>query len=501
MKASRNHLLISLGIGLLALVLRLLAINSRPLWYDEAIAVLVAEKGPALILQSVLSPEGGVAANVHPPTYFSALWAWMKVFGDSPLAVRSLSVLISMGTLVLVYYLARMVFDDRSALVAIGLFAFSPFQIHYGQENRMYALLAFFLIGATYFLWWGMQTRRLAWWLLFGLFAALAQYTHNLAAFYLVPLALIPLLRRDWRSVRAVILSGLGALVLYLPWLIRIPEQLARVGRSYWTTPPSPARFLTTLLSYVTNLPLPDTWLPIGLFVTLVVVIIGGWQTLRVWRSRPNGVREAAWMAYLAFVPPILLFLISQWQPVYIERALLPSGVAFLLWVAWVISRSKLPQVMSVLISALLLLGMGMGVYQHVTYRGFPYAPFDELDAYLAQNLASSDVILHSNKLTMLPAVYYNRDLPQRYLGDPVGSGADTLSLPTQQVLGLLAYPDPASAVGEADRVWFIMFSRAIQECQELGERTHPHLTWLNEHYELARVETWNDVDLYVYQR
>lgn len=43
---------------------------------------------------------------------------------------------------------------------------------------------------------------------------------------------------------------------------------------------------------------------------------------------------NALWLFYLSFAPPLLLFLVSQWVPVYIERALLPSGVVFCIWLA-----------------------------------------------------------------------------------------------------------------------------------------------------------------------
>jgi uncharacterized membrane protein len=352
----------------------------------------------------------------------------------------------------LVYSFAKGLFDERTALVAGGLFALAPFQVHYAQEIRMYALLACLLLGATYALWQGMQTARLSWWLIFCVLSASAQYTHNLAAFYLVPLALIPVMKRAWRAALWVAFSGLGALGLYSPWLLRLPEQFARVSQGYWTTRPSVARLITTLLSFVTNLPVPDAWLPAALFVSLSAVIVGGWSTFRAWQSGQKGVRRAAWMAYLGFVPALLLFLFSLWQPVYIERALLPSGVAFLLWLAWVITHGGMPKPVRAAMVSLLALGMLLGVYHHVTYAGFPYGPYPQIAQALAATSVPDERVLHSNKLTMLPMVYYDRDLPQAYLADPAGSGSDTLSLPTQQVLGLVARPEIETAVGDAQR-------------------------------------------------
>jgi 4-amino-4-deoxy-L-arabinose transferase-like glycosyltransferase len=486
------------GILLLALILRLVAISARPLWYDEAFAVLFAQEGLPAMIDGTLSSVQGSAADVHPLAYYTFLSFWISVFGQSPLAVRSFSVLLGMGILVVAYVGVKEHFGDEFGLVALLLLALSPFQIHYAQEARMYALMTLSLIGAAYALWRGMTTRRWGW-LVFGLCSALAQYTHNLAAFFLIPLALIPLLKRDWRSLFAVSISGLGAVLLYLPWLLHLPAQFDKVRTAYWVQTPTPARFLTTLLSFVTNLPLPDLWLPLGLFVTLTVTILGAWQTIRAWRAGREGVHSALWLAYLAFIPPLFLYLFSLWQPVYIERALLPSGVFFLLWLAWSLTRTKLPKGIRWFAIGLLLTGMGMGIVQHITYGGFPYGPYRALNRYLAQELSPDDRIIHSNKLTMLPMVYYDRDLPQRYVADPHGSGSDTLALPTQRVLGLVADPGLQSAVGDAKRVWFVIFSQAIEEYTVEGYKSHPHLVWLEENFALDWIETWVDIQLYVY--
>jgi len=483
---------------LIALLLRLMAISARPLWYDEAFSVLFASSGPMSMYRGTMG-ESGQAAEEHPLLYYTLLWGWMNALGETPLAVRALSVFFGMGIVALAYILGKTLFDEHFGLLISGLVAISPFQIHYAQEVRMYALMTFLLMGATYALWKGMHRRGWGWWLLFGLCSALAQYTHNLAVFYLVPLALTPLWVKDWRSLRAVAYSSLGALLLYLPWMLRLPAQFAKIQGSFWIEHPSPARLVTLLLSFITNLPLPDNWLPIALFVTFFVVAIGFWQTLKAWRQADVDFRGGLWFLYLALLPPMLLFSFSQWQPVFIERALLPSGLLFLMWLGWALSRTGMPRAIQYSAFLLLVGGMLMGFYNHVNYAGFPYAPYADLDGYLADHSSEDDVILHSNKLTMLPMVYYDRDLPQRYLADPVGSGADTLAPATQEVLGFFAEPKISAAVGDARGVWLVIFQRAIEEYQALGYDTHPQLQWLNSHSNLKEISNWGDLRLYEY--
>ena len=63
---------------LLALGLRLVNLGGRALWYDEAFAVLFAEKGWDAMVDGTLTPVDGGAADVHPLLYYALLDAWMK---------------------------------------------------------------------------------------------------------------------------------------------------------------------------------------------------------------------------------------------------------------------------------------------------------------------------------------------------------------------------------------------------------------------------------------
>src|SRR5258708_39516601 len=91
--------------------------------------------------------------------------------------------------------------------------------------------------------------------------------------------------------------------------------------------------------------------------------------------------------------------------------------------------------------------------------------PFDAADQYISDNLKiDSDRIVHANKLTMLPMVYYNRILPQHYIRDVPGSGEDTLAPATQEVLHLRADDCVASSATGSPRGWFVSFHEQIDQ-------------------------------------
>jgi 4-amino-4-deoxy-L-arabinose transferase-like glycosyltransferase len=482
---------------LIAFSVRLIGISSRPIWYDEAFAVLFSEKGPGAMLYGTLTATSAGAADIHPLGYYTLLWLWMSGFGQSLVAVRTLSILTGVTTVFLIYLLAQKLFNPYIGSIAALFVALAPFPIHYSQEIRMYSFLTLLLMTATYAYLRGSNNKSWGWWALFSISSALAQYTHNLAAFYLIPLAITPLFHRDKKSLFAVVLAGLGAVVLYLPWLVQVPSQFTKISNAYWVERPGFAKLFTLLLNFITNLPLPENWLFPALFIALAVTAIGLMQTFRA----SNRNQSALWMLYLSFAPPILLFTVSQWVPVYIERALLPSGVIFCIWLAWSIFGTPMPKTLRYALSGLLVIGASMGIFQHLTYRAFPYAPYQELDAYLRTKMVAGDAIVHSNKLSMIPANYFDRSLPQLYIADPPGGRTDTLAEATQEVLGLIASPDISAATSNADRVWFIIFEQSIRELQAAGANTHPHLEYLRQHFRQVDVKDWDGLKVYLFEK
>ena len=489
-----------LPILLVALLVRLPALSTKPLWYDEAFAVLLAAKGPAALLESTLTVQDGVAADVHPPGYYVLLWGWGRLLGTSPWSARLLSVLLGLGTVAIGYRLARDTLGGRTAGLAGWMLALAPFQVHYAQEVRMYGLLALQLVAAAAVYRSALRQGGLIRWLGFAALASAAQYTHSLAALFLLPLALIPIWRRRWRDARRTAASGAFALLLYTPWLLHLPSQIARVRQAYWIAPSGPAEFIRTLVIYVGGSPLPAYALPVVLFSVLLLMLLGGWALLRGLRRGEAAARVAAWAAYLAVAPLVLMLTVSLWQPVYLDRAMLPGGVAFLFWIAWALGSSNLPARMRWTGLVLLVASFGLGLAGYYTYRGFPYAPFDDLVARLRSSMAPGEIVLHSNKLSAIPAAYYGPDLEQRYLPDLPGSASDTLAVASQRVLGLEAETDIASAVGDAPGVWFVVFRRERKEYADLGYSQHPGLDWLQARYSWKETVLFGELELHHFQ-
>ncbi len=487
MKKNSQAALIILAAFTLALLLRLAGLTARPIWYDEAFSILISEQGPAAILSGTVSADAdSSAAEEHPPAYYFLLWGWVQLFGSSLSSVRLLSIVLSLAIVVFIYLIASHLFGRQTALVAAFLSAILPFQIHYGVEIRMYVLLSFWLSLATL----AFLKRQ---WVLFSLAAALAQYTHNLAAFYLIPLTLTPIFQKDWKTLRALTLAGFAALALYSPWLIQLPAQISKVTSHFWIEKPGIEKLFTLFLMYLPHLPLPNSLLMLGLLIATLVIALAVFQTYRARNS------SGLWLAYLSFAPPFLLWLVSQFFPMYVERALLPSHAIFCIWLAWALTQTKLPRPIQVFAFALILASAGMGIYQHITYKDFPYVS-PVLTQNIQNRLEAGDVVIHSSKLSYLPAFYFDPSLPQYFIADPPQSSVDTLSPATQKILHLHPLAEIEDGAAHALRVWFIIYQQSLNEYAEAGQ-LHPHLKYLDQNFNLLSTEDLGDLRLYLYQK
>jgi len=487
------------AILLLAFLVRLLGIVSRPIWYDEAFSILFSEKGLGQMLYGTLTPTGAGSADIHPLGYYTILWLWMKTFGESLVAVRLLSIFAGLGIVYLIFEITNQLFDLKTAHTAAMITSVAPFQVHFAQEIRMYAFLAFWLLLTVYFFLRGSRTGNWRWWIGFAVTSALAQYTHNLAAFFLVPLAITPFYKKDWKTVKAVFAAGFLALLLYLPWLIEVPAQFAKVNQAYWVTKPDLSRLFSLFLYFTTNLPLPASWIPIGLLCSLLIISFGFLQSF--YNKGTTAFPEAIWVLYLTFAPPGLLFLFSQWKPVYIERALLPSGAFFCIWLAWVLQKTRMNKLAQVFLAFLLATLFIMGIFQHITYNDFPYGSFKDINVYIANHRDRGDSVIHSNKLSFLPALYYDRNLTHLFIGDPLGSSTDTLAASTQDVLKIQAEKDIETASSGADRIWYIIYQRSIDEYTQTGALTHPDIEYLNTQYTLITKEHFGNVVVLLFKK
>jgi 4-amino-4-deoxy-L-arabinose transferase-like glycosyltransferase len=482
----RREVGLILAVLLLGLALRLWRLDDRGLWYDEAFSIFFSEQGLSAMIAGTITQVEGAAADVHPLLYYLSLDGWMSAAGTSLLAVRFLSVLAGMLTVALTYAVGRELWNRRVALGAMGLVAVSPFHIHYSTEARMYAQLGLLSLLMVYFFLRGRSSMRWWPWLGFGVGMAISLYTHNLA--FLAPLALgiFVLLRRRWDLLPRLVAAYVLAAVLFAPWLMLSASQWRKIQQAYWVPQPGISEILRTIMAFTFDLPVPDALLPAVLFSSLLVLALTLYRSIRLLRKEYD--QGIALSLTILLAPPILLFVASQIRPVYIDRGLMVSSLAYLLLLSGAWLRTRWPRWAGVLLLPLVSV-WGMCVVHQNLYREFPRSPFDVAADHIQRQWESGDIVVHDNKLSLFPSHYYRPHFYQTFIADPAGAGSDTLALPTQDSLGLHALSLEEATAG-ADRVWFIIFSRALEEASQ----DHANLGFMEANFIRGEERAFNDL-------
>lgn len=326
-------LALSAGVGAVV-TLGLTRITQGSIWFDEAFSEHITR-------HSFFDIARYTAVDVHPPLYYWALKVWRTFFGDSELALRSMSLIFLVLAIVASYLLVRKYFNRKSALTAMVLLVVSPMLVRYGIEARMYTMEVFIAVLATGFLLKAHNSKGAKNWILYGVLVGLGLLTHYLTVIIWFAHAVWLYLQMSQKSFgltvkkmlntgyRFSILSGVAVSLVWLPFMI---TQLVHIqGGGFWIAPVN----TETLPNYATNQYMyldsnqAQGWVALGLMLlvgfTIRMIYLAGKQF--------KGLEKQAFSLLLttAALPPALLFVASMppLRSSFVDRYLLPS---ILMW-------------------------------------------------------------------------------------------------------------------------------------------------------------------------
>lgn len=220
-------------------VLRCYRLSQNSLWTDEIASFITAKERFWTIPEAALRQDA-----FEPPLYFWFLHLIAGGFGDSEVALRSLSVIAGALTIPLVWFLVWELSRQRQvATLAAAFLALNPLHLWYSQEARPYALMIFFGTAALVALARALREPTHWLWTLFVVFSSLAMLTHAVAV--VVPIiAFVWVLLRDdrARTLRPTLLALGANLVLIAPPYLMLARSIANA-----TGTGSPERPLTGL--------------------------------------------------------------------------------------------------------------------------------------------------------------------------------------------------------------------------------------------------------------
>jgi mannosyltransferase len=354
--------LLLVGLMVVALLLRL------PSFHD---ALFADELGTNFVVHGfgvgdVISIVNGDQEGT-PPLFFLLVWLFNGIHG--PEGLRMVSLLAGLAAIPLTYLLGVRTVGVRAAAVGAVVVALSPYQIYYATEARAYALTMVLVLVAALTLLAAIDSGRTRWWVAFGLSVAAAAYTHYTSFYVLAGLFAWAFLAHP-KARRPLLLSYLGAAVLYIPW---VPQFLADRNEpaaklidavhpfSFWQ-----ARIDLGEWSFGhPGIPVHDLPGQLGIWLIAAALLLGAiGLLLRVLADRSDSrwrpPTRLVLVLVLALATPVGLILQSIVSPsVFIPRNLISSSPALALLIGTLVTAPRQP--VRLIAAASLIAGFAIG--------------------------------------------------------------------------------------------------------------------------------------------
>lgn len=437
-EASWRLALVLLAAG--ALVLRLWQIGYHSLWFDEAVSVFWARQPAREILDVGLH----LIRDKHPPVYYLLLHFWTRLFGDSEVSVRMMTVCFGAIMPPALAVLGKEVLGRRAGLIAGLLAVLNPFLVWYSQEVRMFVPSATMAILATWRMVRGLQSRKWGWWAGGAVLMTLAFYSYLYIAFLVPFQGLYALLwalytaRREGaspvRRLLPVFITFAVMALLFLPLALqalKVTYHEAQPGRPFQSFFPTVWRLLGWYTLWKARWPAP--WTPMISAGALVLLLAGAIAPAR----RPLG-RPFLW---LSIGVPVLVggLLLGINRAVFAEPRYFLFVLPFvcLAWgagLAWVMERHRLAgQIALALCGMAALLALPYN-WTAENRREEWRAAVAYVDAHAGPNDA---VLLHPGFVHVAFRYYDARGLPLFYPFEGDITSFEQIDAPLQGLAGL----------------------------------------------------------------
>lgn len=388
------------AITVLAAVLRFATISSQGYWLDESQAVHELRLSFGGMLSAWSSYEG------NPPLYLLIAWPWAKLVGTGEAGLRSLSALLGIALVPLVYLGGRELVSRRAGLLAAAFAAVNPFTIWYSQEAREYMLLGTLSAASLLFFaraWRTRSRRELAWWAAFSALALLTQYF----AGFLVAAEGLALVYRARTRASVLALGALGALELAL-----IPHvtPLLNGGEQFIVSLPLSLRVQQVPVAFAMNTLYQSPIVSYGLIgaaalaAILVALLVVGADEREL-----RGAGLAAALAAAVLLVPLALALLGHDD--YIARALMPAWIPLVIVIAaaCTVDRAR------ILGAALAVALLAIFVYAGIRINGdaqFQRPDWSGVAAALGRPRATRAIVAYDGVFAAAPLSVYLTGVP-----------------------------------------------------------------------------------------
>ncbi len=314
---------------------------------------------------------GVIEGDTHPAGVQIFLYYWTMIFGFSEMAVKLPFIVAGLLSIVIVYEIAKIWFDDITGLFSAVMLASTQFFVMYSQTARPYISGLFLTLMMVYF--WSLyffRKRKVIYLVFYVLFAALSAYNHHFSLLFAALVGITGIFLIDRKTILPYFLSGITIFVLYIPHLPIFFAQLNKGGIGYWLQKPDPA-FFTDFLSYLIHY----SYILLIIVIGVIIVLLFTGKQVSFRKQLSKRLILLIW-----FITPILIgYIYSVLVNPVIQYSMLIFSTPYIYIVLFSFHRKVPHKVIRLLVFVLLVANVLTLIYQRQHYKVYYHQPYEEL--------------------------------------------------------------------------------------------------------------------------
>lgn len=402
----------------------------QSIWRDEAFSILVAERPLSFILSRL---------GFEPPVYYIMLHFWIRLFGESEVASRSLSLLgLVLATIIIIHWAERLFKKHWLSFFTPVFFFFNPMLLYYAFEVRTYGWYIFFTTASLY----AYTSRKWAWFIVASL---LGFYTHTYFLLYLIAVG-VHWLSTTKKISRAELKAFSIIAIGITPWIIKIIHESSRL-KSSWYFPVDTQLVLSVLGNmFVGYEGTPWYGWQYTRYLSYVIIAFG----ILALKNTTHFKRNALFV--LCVVIPLCISVgVSFVKPLFVNRYLIPATIGEILIIAVALQNIRNRLLQKTLAALWIICIMWVNWWYPPQHQK---PPIRDTMTQINALRKGDDSILATSSLIYLESRYYAADRSRVFLYNP-NNGVfpwyvgDAVVSPTDMVHDYPTYPSRAFLVAE----------------------------------------------------
>lgn len=414
------------------------------LWGDEAFTAVAVKENFFRMLQIV-------AKDTAPPLHYILLFLWTRIFGSSEISIRTLSCLLYLGTIFIIFKLTNKIWGRKTAFLAGFLTLANPFLFPFAFEGRMYALLVFTVTLSFYYFmtknYWG-----------YILAACLALYSHHYAMLAIIfqffwRLGETKNLRKNWlKFLKPYLLIGW----LYLPWLYPLYQQVRLVSSGFWLGKPKIIDIFHLFRKYLIGGQVFYGWQKYLSILTVIILVVKKWS-----RKIKQNLILCGWI----LTPILLAFFLSQGKTsIFYDRYLIYIIPALMILLA---TNFRKVSVFLIMLFCLPLLWLNFYYFFHPTKR-----PFRALAQYVKTTTDKNLFLINYNGTAhhLWETKYYGLTAPLYLKGGEIPFYIGTAQMTKDDLIQFLPNKEKIGVISSETPEKIELFGFYLESYQKFGD-------------------------------